>query len=248
MHRPAFERLIQRIGSAPSGKALVGVYMDEARAAFGAFATGFYLLGEREHAAEIHVAGLPDRFIDGYERHGREVDPLFESLLTNHAPVHERCLFAREEAWVRQPLYVRCSAEHDVGHYLLGPIVSEGRLVGTMNFGRHLADRPFDEQSRLQLAVLAAHVSASLAALRARGFDFEAIARTTSLTHHELQIVAGVAQGNTNAEIGRALWVTEHAIKKALNRVFQKCQVTSRAALAAWFVEKRATTSVGPEV
>lgn len=222
-------------------KALVGAHMDEARAAFGAFATGFYILGEREHAVEIHVAGLPDRFVDGYERYGREVDPLLQSILTNHAPVHERCLFAREEAWVRQPLYVRCSAEYDVGHYLLGPIVSEGRLVGTMNFGRNLADRPFDETARLQLAILSAHVSASLAALRARGFDVEATARATSLTRRELQIVDGVARGHTNAEIARSLWVTEHAIKKALTRVFQKCQVTSRAALAAWFVEKRVT-------
>lgn len=220
-------------------KALVECQMDEARGAFGAFATGLYLLGQDEHPVEIHVAGLPDRFIDGYERYGREVDPLFEAMLVNHEPVHERCLFKREDVWVRQPLFVRCSAEHDVGHYLLGPIVSNGRLIGTMNFARRLADRPFDEHDRMQLAVLSAHVSASVAALRARGFDVEAAAETMCLTRREIQIVNGVVRGETNSEIARSLWVTESAVKKALKRVFVKCQVSSRAALAVWFTEQR---------
>lgn len=129
MSRRGFIQVVRRVGTTPSMKALVECQMDEARVAFGAFAAGFYLLGNDEHPVEIHVAGLPDRFIDGYERYGREVDPLFEAMLENHEPVHERCLFQREDQWVKQPLFVRCSAEYDVGHYLLGPIVANGRLI-----------------------------------------------------------------------------------------------------------------------
>lgn len=239
MSQGGFVQLVRRVGTAASMKTLVECQMDEARAVFGAFAAGFYLLGRDEHAVEIHVAGLPDRFIDAYERYGRAVDPLFEAVLADHEPVHERCLFQREDQWVRQPLFRRCSAEHDVGHYLLGPIVANGRLVGTMNFGRHLAERPFGESDRMRLAVLSAHVSASVAALRTRSFDVDETAKTTPLTRREIQIVSGVTRGETNSEIARSLWVTESAVKKALKRVFVKCRVTSRAALTAWFLEHR---------
>lgn len=247
MSRRGFIQVVRRVGTTPSMKALVECHMDEARVVFGAFAAGLYLLGDDEHPVEIHVAGLPDRFIDGYERYGREVDPLFEAMLENHEPVHERCLFQREDHWVKQPLFVRCSAEYDVGHYLLGPIVANGRLIGTMNFGRRLADRAFGEDDRMRLAVLSAHVSAAVAAMRTRGFDAEEMAQTTSLTRREIQIVSGVSRGETNSEIARSLWVTESAVKKALKRVFLKCRVTSRAALAAWFTEQRTVAVMEPQ-
>lgn len=53
------------------------------------------------------------------------------------------------------------------------------------------------------------------------------------LTPRELQIAELVAQGRTNSEIGRELWITENSVKQALKRMFRKLDVSSRTTMIA---------------
>lgn len=56
---------------------------------------------------------------------------------------------------------------------------------------------------------------------------------TNCLTPREIQIAQLVAQGQTNAEIGVTLWITENSVKQALKRMFRKLEVSSRAQMVA---------------
>jgi len=49
-------------------------------------------------------------------------------------------------------------------------------------------------------------------------------------TARELEVLAGVARGLTNAEIGRELFIGEATVKTHLLRAFEKLQVTDRTA------------------
>jgi DNA-binding NarL/FixJ family response regulator len=51
---------------------------------------------------------------------------------------------------------------------------------------------------------------------------------STPLSNRELQILRCVAEGHTNARIGRDLWVTEHTVKFHLARIYRKLGVTNR--------------------
>ncbi|MEO1127115.1 MAG: helix-turn-helix transcriptional regulator, partial [Cyanobacteria bacterium J06639_16] len=62
-------------------------------------------------------------------------------------------------------------------------------------------------------------------------------------TQREAQIANLVAQGLTNKEIGRALWITENSVKKALKRMFRKLQVSSRAEMVAQLSIETASVS-----
>jgi DNA-binding NarL/FixJ family response regulator len=54
-----------------------------------------------------------------------------------------------------------------------------------------------------------------------------------SLTERELQVLRGMAQGRSNAEIGRSLYLSEDTIKTHARRLFRKLGVNDRAKAVA---------------
>ncbi len=54
-----------------------------------------------------------------------------------------------------------------------------------------------------------------------------------SLTQRELQVLQGMSQGKSNAEIGRALFLSEDTIKTHARRLFRKLGVADRAQAVA---------------
>lgn len=61
-------------------------------------------------------------------------------------------------------------------------------------------------------------------------------ARTPTLTERELQVLRGMAEGKSNAEIGRELFVSEDTVKTHARRMFRKLGARDRAhAVASGF-------------
>ena len=54
------------------------------------------------------------------------------------------------------------------------------------------------------------------------------------LSPRELQVLHGMASGQSNAEIGRSLWLSEDTIKVHAKKLFAKTGVHDRAAAVAW--------------
>jgi len=54
------------------------------------------------------------------------------------------------------------------------------------------------------------------------------------LTKRELEIVWLVAEGYSNSEIAKQLWVTQQTVKFHLSNIFRKLDVSGRAAVAEW--------------
>ncbi|MGH3678856.1 MAG: response regulator transcription factor, partial [Natronosporangium sp.] len=50
-----------------------------------------------------------------------------------------------------------------------------------------------------------------------------------SLTERELQVLRGMAEGKSNAEIGRDLYVSEDTVKTHARRLFRKLRARDRA-------------------
>ena len=64
----------------------------------------------------------------------------------------------------------------------------------------------------------------------------EVVARRMTLTEREVQVLRGMADGKSNAEIGRELFVSEDTIKTHIRRLFRKLGARDRAhAVAAGF-------------
>jgi DNA-binding NarL/FixJ family response regulator len=57
---------------------------------------------------------------------------------------------------------------------------------------------------------------------------------TAVLTRRELEILQLVAEGNSNAQVGRLLWVTEQTVKFHLSNIYRKLDVANRTEASRW--------------
>ena len=143
-----------------------------------------------------------------------------KALRERHAPLHEGQIIG-----ARQWQATHSRADH--GHALAGPIVRGGELVGVLAFTRATDDAGFDEGDVSALSALCLHVSTRMASWNDEKTD------SFALTPREREIVALVARGQTNAQIGRALFVSSETVKAHLKTLFRKTNVASRAQLVS---------------
>jgi DNA-binding NarL/FixJ family response regulator len=55
-----------------------------------------------------------------------------------------------------------------------------------------------------------------------------------NLTHRELEILALVAEGHSNAKMAKMLWVTEQTVKFHLSNIYRKLEVSNRTEASRW--------------
>ncbi|MEM1281613.1 MAG: helix-turn-helix transcriptional regulator [Cyanobacteria bacterium P01_H01_bin.152] len=159
-----------------------------------------------------------------------EHNPVARYIAERHTPVHEG-LVTTPKAW--QAICPR----PDHWHVMAGPIVDRGQIVGAVGCTRNRSMSAFETQDLADLSAICLHLSAWIATVRTtRSATLEPLHQslnTHRLTPRELQIANLVAAGQTNAEIGNQLWITENSVKQALKRMFRKLNVSSRAQMVA---------------
>ena len=73
------------------------------------------------------------------------------------------------------------------------------------------------------------------------------------LTRRELEILRLVAEGHSNAQLGRMLWVTEQTVKFHLSNIYRKLDVANRTEASRWaqlhgLLDGRGTTETAPSL
>jgi DNA-binding NarL/FixJ family response regulator len=71
------------------------------------------------------------------------------------------------------------------------------------------------------------------------------------LTRRELEILRLVAEGHSNAQLARMLWVTEQTVKFHLSNIYRKLDVANRTEASRWaqvhgLLDSRQTTTLSP--
>ncbi|MBD2454275.1 LuxR family transcriptional regulator [Nostoc sp. FACHB-87] len=151
-----------------------------------------------------------------------QYNPVARYLLERHAPVHE-ALVVEPKTWK-----LICPRP-DHYHVMAGPIVSTGKLVGALGFTRQQNIPAFDSQNLTDLSAICLHISTWVTMTKSPPPPFQ----TANLTPREVEIATLVAQGCSNAEISRELWITQNSVKQALKRMFRKLEVSSRTQMLA---------------
>jgi DNA-binding CsgD family transcriptional regulator len=217
---------IHNLATAKDESQLRHRYMDGAGTLFHSQHSALYLYGTETSPPQIELQGLPDSFIDYYRDLGAALDPFIPYIATHHIPVHEGVLFAPDE-WQQSPLYtIGCGKIYGHEHVMSGPIVGNGRSIGSVHFARTGDTTGFTMQDLLSLSAVCAHLSATLAV-------WSHSPALELLTPREREITTLVAKGLTNAEIGAELWISQNTVKQSLKRIFHKLNVSSRSELAA---------------
>jgi DNA-binding CsgD family transcriptional regulator len=152
-------------------------------------------------------------------------NPVLRYVVERHAAVHD-------ELVLPPGVWKTICPRSDHAHVMAGPIVTNGCLVGGLGFTRDSEASAFNAQDLADLSALCLHMSTWLATIESRSTRFNLLNRDR-LTPREIQIAELVAQGQTNAQIGATLWITENSVKQALKRMFRKLEVSSRAEMVA---------------
>ena len=160
----------------------------------------------------------------------REYNPVLRPVIERHAPIHEGILMSKLEWQSICPRF-------DHGHVMAGPIVKNGKIIGGLGITRDRGDREFDSRNIADMSAICLHISTHLATIEPAKIKISD--STELITKREAEIAELVAQGLTNAEIGKRLWITENTVKQTLKRIFRKLNVSSRAAMVAFLITDR---------
>lgn len=153
-----------------------------------------------------------------------DYNPVLRYLIQRHAAVHDGVILP-------PGVWQKICPRADHGYVMIGPIVSQGQLVGSIAFTRHRDDPAFNSDNLADISALSLHLSTRIVALRSQPVAFEL--NCDRITPREVEIAELVARGLTNREIGAILWITENSVKQALKRMFRKLEVSSRAEMVA---------------
>jgi DNA-binding CsgD family transcriptional regulator len=165
--------------------------------------------------AEVYWALYPDSSCSYPERTG---DFRSVTMTTDFCTLRENR---------RTPMYIDFSGPLDIDHSMRvcmpnGP----GRQLRLL-IHRGRADPEFSERDRALLILLRPHLHAAhLQVLRRR-------LGISELTKRQWQLLRLVDAGLSNTQIARRLQVTENTVRKHLENIFERLQVTSRTAALA---------------
>lgn len=204
--------------------------MDSFAAVFGVQRWAIHLFDAQNNLISSDAHGVSDKFIARYRAIGKAIDPVLEYVSNYHAPAHEE-LVLPAGTWKQSQLYQRCCIEYDHEHIMTGPIIGNGKLIGTINFARVGITPAFDVKDLSNLSAVCLHFSACLTNLRSTP-ELKANPYLELLTQREIQIANLVSQGLSNKEIGTELWISHNTVKKSLKQIFRKLKVSSRVEMA----------------
>lgn len=157
-----------------------------------------------------------------------EYNPVLNYLSERHAPVHEEIVVSASRWQTICPRF-------DHGHVLLGPIATNGTLVGGLGVTRDRSANAFTERDLSDMSGLCLHISTFL--VQQKLSQTKLNSKIELLTSREIEIAKLVAAGLTNAEIGKQLWIQENSVKQALKRIFRKLNISSRISLATLLLQ-----------
>lgn len=104
----------------------------------------------------VASSGVSEYFLTLYERVGRRRDPVLAAVEEQALPYDNRRLMSDDE-WQAQPVYRDVFSLHRLTHVLYVPLLVDGEVVGTLDFGRGTERGPYsadDISSTNQAAVV----------------------------------------------------------------------------------------------
>jgi DNA-binding CsgD family transcriptional regulator len=211
--------LFKAIANSPNEQTLHHRVIPQIGAYFGAKRCRLFLLNQ-----------LPPKLSDlGKQALSWEHNPVLNYLWEHHAPVHENILLSASKWQAICPRF-------DHGHVMAGPIVANGSLIGGLGVTRDRFTTAFTQQNITDMSGLCLHISTFLLQQQLSTVEFSS-AEIKLLTPREIAIAKLVAQGLTNAEIGKQLWIQENSVKQALKRMFRKLNISSRTSLVSLLLQ-----------
>jgi DNA-binding CsgD family transcriptional regulator len=179
-------------------------------------------------------AGISHTHLISYLSFGTTKDPVLAAVLERQVAVHSGQL-STPDALESSPVCAGFAGNLRFFHYLAAPFYAgSGALLGVVTLGRAGYHDPFENADLRQLTALSGHLSANLARIPR---DRPAVEAPVQLTKRERQVAILVMQGSNNLQIATALQIARETVKKTLQRLYDKLDVSGRAQMVKRVVD-----------
>lgn len=159
---------VETLLEAESVESLKQRYLDGIDRVVGASCFGIYVFDPwNQQVRHSGSRGVSDYFMARYEEVGRPNDPLLAHVIEHRGPADSARLMTADE-WRSSRVYDEVMHLHRFSRVIETPVLADGAVVGTLNFGTQ-ADQPPVSELEVELAGgLGRLLGAALAGLRAR--------------------------------------------------------------------------------
>lgn len=185
----------------------------------------FHAIDEHDGTRATSLAEPEQEPDDPFWRH-YEDSPFcsYPTATGDHRTVTMRGDFHSGREWRQTAMHADVCAGDGVTDELLCPLTGVGMRSRRLLFAR-CGGPGYSERDRLVMTLLRPHLAEALRAT--------ARAPRAELTRRQMELMHHVAAGRSNAEIAAAIFVSPHTVRKHLENVFERLDVSSRTAAVA---------------
>ncbi len=161
----------------------------------------YYFNPNKPNPVRIAASGVDEDFLSYYEVQGRDLDPLRAWITSNHSPNQSQLLFGLE-GWQHHPVY-RVVGTASIDYAMQSPVLVGREIIGTLNFGREVAEGQFTRLDLQAVAILSKFLSLAIPNSLGR----------LNLSQHREQF----CQAMDNVQQGVVITDSDHTVQYANN-------------------------------
>lgn len=150
-------QVVVALTGAQSVDELLTAYINEVRSLIPCQAVGIYLHRGQGMAPVFRAIGVSEDYLELYEDIGRSIDPVLEVVMRTGEPQVSSEVMPLEE-WLQTDFYRNVLSMYGLRSTMKAPIMSGGRIIGTLNFGDRDPDFFAQRDHRALTAALGAIV------------------------------------------------------------------------------------------
>lgn len=149
-------QLASSLAEAATVDEVLSLYLKHARTVIPSRAVGIYLSRGAGKPPRALADGVSEYYLELYEELGRQLDPVLKAVIES-GQAHSSSQLMSAEQWHASEFYQRVLSVHGFQATLKAPVVAEGRVIGTLNFGDRAPDA-YDQPGDLDLATALGHI------------------------------------------------------------------------------------------
>ena len=149
-------QLASSLAGATTIDEVLDLYLKGAREVIPSRAVGIYLSRGAGKPPRALADGVSEYYLELYEELGRQLDPVLKAVVES-GQAHSSSQMMSAEKWQASEFYQRVLSVHGFHATLKAPIVAQGRVIGTLNFGDRAPDA-YDRPGDLDLATALGHI------------------------------------------------------------------------------------------
>lgn len=120
----------------------------------------YYFKPNQTQPLRIAANGVDEDFLSYYEVKGRSVDPLRGWITTKRTPYLSQLLLGLK-GWQNHPVYSVVGTVH-IDYAMQAPIICGDEIIGTLNFGREVAEGKYTQLDLQAISILSQFLSLAI--------------------------------------------------------------------------------------